>query len=182
MRNLLITLTLLVPTVSCSDLTVAEQAQMDQWTADQTVLATNFNTVVDGIGDYSERAAELFERAMTDELTEAEALELAGILATGPEDIQGAVNEATALLGSWWDIESKKVDLRTEAGGGWWEEILYVGLPALLLGQGMPTSGPAAPFMEWLQPLLEKTGWRNRRRRAEVHKNDDKASDSRPTV
>jgi len=174
-RNLLLPFTLLLA-LSCSQMSPEQQEQMNDWTAQQTLLANNFNTVVEGIGDYSERAADLFSRAMTEELTEAEALELAGILAVGPADLQGAVNEATALLGSWWEIEGQKITLREETGGGWWEEVLYVGLPALLLGQGMPTSGPIAPFMEWLQPLLEKTGWRNRRRRKEVHANDEQDS------
>lgn len=164
---------LLIPLLllgACSTFTPEQQAKMDSLSAQQEQLAQNFTTFVDGLADYSQRAAELFQKALDEPLTPEEAVELNQLLLTGPEDIREAASEATALATSWWEIQEQKNAIRDDAGGGWWEEALLWAGSAFLIGQGVPTSGPVAPFLSWLQPLLEAAGLRNGRRREEKRK------------
>lgn len=77
------------------------------------------------------------------------------------EEIKAQADEARGAAETAWN---RAEDLADSSGIPTW-------LAALLavLGMGVPTSGPFAPVLGAVGPLLERTGLRNRERRMEYH-------------
>ncbi|MCP4794069.1 MAG: hypothetical protein GY882_12180 [Actinomycetia bacterium] len=150
---------------SCSTFTEEQQQQYEGYEHRQTELGYQSEAAATALAETFPRAAFLLDKARNGVLTQAEVLELTDLFNNGPQRLKDGITLVQGNLAEWWSIEQKKVDLRETAGGGWWEEALAMGLP-LLVGLGVPTSGPLAPLLPWLAPFLEKTPLRNREKRA----------------
>jgi len=147
---------------SCASPNPQQQAEIDAISAEQVDVSNQYNAALDYLMEISPRVGVLLERSVNGTITAEEAIELQSLIATGPADIERNYNAIVKGVGDWWDLEEKKNAVLKEAGGGWLDNIGYagVGVATWLLGLGTPTSGPLAPALTFLQPVLEKIGLR----------------------
>jgi hypothetical protein len=121
--------------------------------------------------EVQDRAAEVQDLVESNRVLYKE-LEADGVSAERLDRISSQLLENFDQLGELADFQGRaKVDLAAIAEEheipGW--QLTLAAASSALVGMGVPTSGPLAPILAGIAPILERLGIRNRRRREDWH-------------
>ena len=164
-RILILTL-LLVPMISCSNRTDVQEEQWQEQELIKTDAETEMKTLMESVADYSVSLAVLLEKSWKQTATDRELTDMAYMIGTAPQELQDLIEYASFTVNSWWDANERQGEIDEEAGAS--PLMKYGGIALAAIGlMGVPTSGPLAPVLAWLTPLLRMTRMRNEVKRDE---------------
>lgn len=164
--RLLLASVLLALTASCSS---RDDVQEEEW-QEQEVIKTEaeaeIKTLMESVADYSVSLAVLLEKSWKQTATEKELADMAYMIGTAPQKLQDEIDYASAVVNEWWVANERQGEIDEAAGAS---PLLKYGGAALGIATliGLPTSGPFAPYLAWLTPLLRLSRMRNEVKRDE---------------
>ncbi|KAA3609372.1 MAG: hypothetical protein DWQ01_08550 [Planctomycetota bacterium] len=138
----------------CAQLTPEQQKRYQNLESQQRDLETEAAALTQELTSKGERIVSLTKKlADPESLTAGEAAELGGILVTLKADVDNARTRYGEILKEWREAEDLQGDLLEAGGGASWMAALASGAGALLVGMGIPTSGPMAPLFTLFRGL-----------------------------
>lgn len=166
MKHLLLLLLCALPMTSCSSRDDVQEADWQEQELIKGDAVEELQTLMESVAEYSVSLAVLLEKSWKQAATEKELADMAYMIGTAPQELQDKIDSASASVNSWWSANERQGAIDEEAGAN--PVLKYGGIAlGIITLLGTPTSGPFAPALAWLTPLLRMTRMRNEVKRAE---------------